>query len=160
MRLTQVVEVDDARVDALTPEAFALVLEARGWKHPWRDEDVWVGHGCILLSEGAPRALNTLANAHHACGTFDALVEVERVQALLDAVGAAELGDWIACGSALNRANTAAGLVAYSADASIADCGDGVGVYGIRSHGPHLAERLRAQLPRLVRTVCGLEGAA
>lgn len=128
MKLTQAVEVDDARVRALTPEAFTLVLEARGWIHPWRDEDVWVGHGCILMSEGARSALDTLANAHHAFATFDAFVEVERVQALLDAVEAAEQGD---------------------ADAAF--LADG----GLTWVGP--AREARAQLPRLVRIICGLE---
>lgn len=94
MRLTQVVDVDDARVDALTPDAFRLALEARGWvrcSHPdpgvcvygLRDYDDLLlvsAHGKVLRT-----AIGRLAREHHNGSTYDAFVEVERVQAFLTA---------------------------------------------------------------------------
>ena len=178
MRLMKAVDVDDSRVEALTPEAFRLVLEARGWWHPWlddyrveRDEDTWVGHGVgLMLSDGAFEALVALADAHHNGSTFDAFVEVERVQALLSAVEAAERGEWSphkGDGTPKVMGRVPAdwrapnpSVVCIWASGHVTDSvSTNLWPWKRDYLDPERAAReARAQLPRLVRIICGVEG--
>ena len=162
MQLTKVVTVDDARVAALTPEAFRLVLEARGWMD-WPDG--WVHgpsgamHNPDTMSIG--NGLRALTTAHHNGSTFDAFTEVERVQALLSAVEAAGRGEWDRFGE---TEGVAEGVVIRLTDSGAVLGGRGalerleVDLWPEDDEDPHRAAReARAQLPRLVRIICGVE---
>lgn len=163
MLLTRMVKVDDGRVRALSREAFARVLEARGWEpQPVRSvargdcATAWV-QGDVAVRSNTPKAdaLRALADAHHNGSTFDAFTEVERAQALLEAVEAAEHGEWQAApGGALawGRAGDEAVWVH--------ECGEVSGlrlwpiVGACEPDGHRAALEARAQLPRLVRIIC------
>ena len=172
VKLTQVVEVDAARLDALTPEAFRLVLEARGWvRRALVDGEVFEdGARALLGSTVAHNRCAVLARLaeHHSGSTYDAFADVERVQALLEAVEAAERREWDEC--------TCSSVAEFEDEpmASIWYYGL-VYVNGIEMrlwHDPcpmgepvtddvaGATREARRQLPRLVRIICGLETAS
>jgi len=172
VKLTQVVEVDAARLDTLTPEAFRLVLEERGW---WQVSRLSRWEHCgtnVVLGLTEPMLmLRTLGIVHHDGSTFDAFAEVERVQALLSAVEAAERGGWVDYADGQRPVMVCAGLKDVDAPSAAIHADGRVVVVGAFTE--HMHERLwangddspkraareaRAQLPRLVRTICGLEG--
>lgn len=178
MLLTKMVEVDDACVAALTPEAFRLVLEARGWERytinridgvesraAWWPQDVSAVDEPPEFFDGDDvAAIHAMADAHHAGSTYAAFVEAERVQALLEAVEAAERGEW---------RRDAVWAARGAAEAQVTTCGwvtlrllhaaDEVSrlwptTRMLPDPDPARAAReARAQLPRLVRIICGVE---
>lgn len=166
MRLMKAVDVEDARIKALTPEAFRLVLEARGWSE---DPDfpppgpVLVKRGRFIrlseLPDGNAALLALLAAVHHNGSTFDAFTEVERVQALLSAVEAAERGEWT---SGFAEAWAGDQFARIWERGWVYLQGDDVRLWeGMRNDLPdpeRAAREARAQLPRLVRIICGVEG--
>ena len=175
MRLMKAVDVEDARIKALTPEAFRLVLEARGWSE---DPDfpppgpVLVKRGRFIrlseLPDGNAALLALLAAVHHNGSTFDAFIEVERVQALLSAVEAAERGEWqppvFHDARCVEVRRGDSGVVVW-ADGAVRVTGvlDNALLWGCpmttAEDDPERAAReARAQLPRLVRIICGVEG--
>lgn len=171
MWLTEMVEVDDARVEALTPEAFRLVLEARGWR-PY-EGGCWLapsncGVMCSFNEAWVARESGTffhLGNIHHAGSTYDAFAEVERVQALLEAVEAAERGEWKRGAVWVERGNADAQITATGwVRLRMHHASDKVSrLWPIDRMLPdpdpaRAAREARAQLPRLVRIICGVEG--
>lgn len=156
--------VEPARIDALTAEAFALVFEAHGWA--W-DDGRLVRRGAYvdpaeLVRENHGAAIDLLAREHHNGATFDAFVEVERVQALLSAVEAAERGEWDGFGGADGMAGphvariTQGGMVRV--DRWREPCVPMMCFAGpLEEQRAYVAREARAQLPRLVRIICGVE---
>ena len=171
MRLLQAVEVDDARIQALTPEAFRLVFEARGWKF---DGAFALGPSMLKRGRFVPlnslpgenaAALALLANDHHGGATFDAFVEVERVQSMIETVEKAERGEWY-FDEVAGRMGAAG--VSILANGTIRFNAPAIGMLRLwpRRAGRVLvregdreraAREARAQLPRLVRIICGVE---
>ena len=161
VKLMQVVEVDAARLDALTPEAFRLVLEARGWvRRALVDGEVFEdGARALLGSTVAHNRCAVLARLaeRHSGSTFDAFAEVERVQVLLAAVEAAERGHWHN-GTA---GDTDLHIVRLTDRGWVFMDGDDERLWpsmrGERPDPERAAREARRQLPALVRIICGLD---
>jgi len=169
MQLVTVVEVDYARVSALTPEAFRLVLEARGWVVEGDFATLVNPDGTAASSAQLSKAavqdhsdspFRRLAQHYHNGATFAAFAEVERVQALLNAVEAAERGEWDRAGEAEGMAGSCIARVCKTGRVVGSVLRRSVWLQGepfVHPCGPTAAREARAQLPRLVRIICGVK---
>ena len=148
MKLMQAVYVDDARVEALSHEAFLLVLDAYNESAPVKS---------------AAAALRVLARTFHNGSTYDAFIEVQRVQALLGAVEAAERGEWDEVGRARGCPRVLPAACIGATGIVLDDWHPGEWLWPWDEGLPdpaRAAREARRQLPRLVRIICGLEPCA